>query len=691
MKTGFYPKIAWEGIKKNRRFYIPYILTCVGMVMMYYIIHHLAGMPSLRNMSGGNSVKLVLGFGCWIVALFALIFLFYSNSFLMRRRKKEFGLYNMLGMGKGNLCRLLLWESLILFLISMAGGLVCGILLSKTAELIMVRMLEGDVTYGMIIYADAFRDTWLVFAAIFALIFIKGLITVCKSGALTLAKSESVGEKPPKANYALGIAGALLLAAAYYIAVSIKNPFTAMAWFFIAVCLVIVATYLLFISGSVTLCRLLQKNKRYYYQKNHFVSVSSMVYRMKRNGAGLASICILSTMVLVIIMGAGTLYIGKEESLNAYYPHDISATVEYLPYMPWEEFTPEAESVKPYDEETLKDYCDRIDALLDEYNIEPENIEKVMSVTANGILKDGKLSFDPVDTQTMNYSVKIQLVPLSVYNACMNAQKTLENGEVFICCVSAKYDGSGIELPNGTVLTIKEQLSDIMGKDEATMTATPSVFIVTNDITSLAESINAELGRISSESRCGFKLGYAFDTDASAEKQSEIKEKIVELIQNYIGESVSYGYSVQCKQNERAEFYGIYGGIFLLGIFLSVVFIAATVLIIYYKQVTEGYEDEKRFEIMRNVGMSKEDIRKNVNSQMLTVFALPLVTAAVHTAFAFPIVQKMIEMFNLNNAALSLAVTAAAIVVFAVFYSAVYKITSNAYYAIVSGKSGEKN
>ena len=690
MKMGFYPKIAWDGIKKNRRFYIPYILTCVGMVMMYYIIHHLAGMPALRNMSGGNSVKLILGFGCWIVALFALIFLFYSNSFLMRRRKKEFGLYNMLGMGKGNLCRLLLWESLILFLISMAGGLVCGILLSKTAELIMVRMLEGDVTYGMIIYADAFRDTWFIFAAIFALIFIKGLITVSKSGAITLAKSESVGEKPPKANYVLGIAGALLLIVAYYIAVSIKNPLTAMVWFFIAVCLVIVATYLLFISGSVTLCRLLQKNKRYYYRKNHFVSVSSMVYRMKRNGAGLASICILSTMVLVIVMGAGTLYIGKEESLNTRYPHDISASIEYIPYV-FEGFDPENESIKPYEEESLNEYCGRIDAVLSEYGIETENVEQTLSVTANGVLKDGLLSFDPVDTQTMDYSVRIQLIPLSVYNACMNTNETLESGEVFIYCVSTNFDESSINLPDGTVLTVKEQLKSIMGSEDSIKYAISTVFIVTDEVEMLTEKFNAELSRISSGSRCRFKLGYAFDTNASAETQAELCEKITAEIQSYIGESGSYSYSVENKQAESADFYGIYGGIFLLGVFLSVVFIAATVLIIYYKQVTEGYEDEKRFEIMRNVGMSKEDIRKNVNSQMLTVFALPLITAAVHTAFAFPIVQKMIEMFNLNNALLSLAVTATAIVVFAVFYVVVYKITSNAYYAIVSGKSGKKN
>ena len=327
MRAGLYPKLAWDRIRKNKRFYLPYILTCIGMVMMFYIIHYLAAMPTIKDMPGGDTMEMVLGLGTWVVALFAVIFLFYTNSFLMRRRQKEFGLYNMLGMGKNHLSLLLLWENGILFVISMVGGLLGGILLSKMAELFMLMLLGGEVTYTLRIDPDAFGDTWVIFIPVFALIFLKGLIQIRRSSAIALIKSETVGEKPPKANYLFGIAGILILAGAYYIALSIKSPLIAMAWFFLAVCMVIVATYLLFISGSVMLCRLLQKNKHYYYKPNHFVSVSSMVYRMKRNGAGLASICVLSTMVLVIMMGAGSLYAGKEDSLNI---HSIGTDGEFL-------------------------------------------------------------------------------------------------------------------------------------------------------------------------------------------------------------------------------------------------------------------------------------------------------------------------------------------------------------------------
>ena len=330
MRANLYPKLAWDGIRKNKRFYLPYILTCIGMVMMFYIIHYLAAMPTLKEMPGGDSMTMVLGFGFWVIALFAVIFLFYTNSFLMRRRQKEFGLYNMLGMGKNHLSILLLWENGILFSVSMVGGLLSGILLSKLAELFMIMLMGGEATYTLRIDPKAFRDTWTIFIPVFAMIFVKGLIQIRRSSAVNLVKSDTVGEKPPRANYVLGIAGILILAGAYYIALSIKSPLIAMAWFFLAVCMVIVATYLLFISGSVMLCRLLQKNKRYYYKPNHFVSVSSMVYRMKRNGAGLASICILCTMVLVIMMGAGSLYVGQEESLNTRYPHEFAASVDFL-------------------------------------------------------------------------------------------------------------------------------------------------------------------------------------------------------------------------------------------------------------------------------------------------------------------------------------------------------------------------
>ena len=682
MKAGLYPKLAWDGIRKNKRFYLPYILTCIGMVMMFYIIHYLAAMPTLKDMPGGRTMEMVLGFGFWIVALFAVLFLFYTNSFLMRRRQKEFGLYNMLGMGKGHLSIVLFWENVLLFVISMVGGLLCGILLSKMAELCLVAVLNGVTDYALYINWDAFADTWIIFVPVFALIFIKSLIKIRKSSAVALLKSENVGEKPPKANYLFGIVGIVILAIAYYIAVSIENPLIAMAWFFIAVCLVIVGTYLLFISGSVMLCKLLQKNKRYYYQKNHFVSVSSMTYRMKRNGAGLASICILSTMVLVMMMGAGSLYFGKEDSLNTRYPTDINASIDFLS---------EGEE-HLYSSEKELAFLSRVDEVLEEYGVEPQNVEQILSSTVTGMLKDGKLILDrrlvnTADTETMDDVAQIILIPLSSYNRSYNAQETLGENEVIIQCVRRSYNDNTITLSDGTVWTVKKQIDDVISSGDAAMSMIPSVFVITNDIDKTLDTFNSELGDISEEYFCRLELSYAFDTAISNKEKMELGAAIEEAIRDMqiAGEGDFYSYGVECKEKERADYYGLFGGIFFLGIFLSIIFLAATVLIIYYKQVSEGYEDEARFGIMRKVGMTTTDIRKSINSQMLTVFFLPLITAVIHLGFAFPIVQKLLAMFNLRNTMLSLIVTGVAIVVFGIFYAIVYRITSNAYYSIVSG------
>lgn len=682
MRAELYPKLAWDGIRKNKRFYLPYILTCIGMIMMFYIIHYLAAMQTLSNMPGGGAMEAILGFGVWVIVLFAAIFLFYTNSFLMRRRQKEFGLYNMLGMGKNHLSILLFWENLILFIISMFLGLLGGILLSKMAELFLTMLIGGEVTYTLRIDMEAFKDTWIIFVSIFLLIFIKGLFQIRTLSAIALIKSENYGEKPPKANYLLGIVGIIILAVAYYIAISIKSPLNALSWFFIAVCMVIIATYLLFICGSVMLCKLLQKNKNYYYKPNHFVSVSSMAYRMKRNGAGLASICILSTMVLVIMMGSGSLYVGKEDSLNNRYPHDFTISVDYLT---------EGDS-QLYSKEKEDAFYAQIDNVLNNLNVPIQNKETSLSTNVTGLLYNGKLILDPytvdsANTDTMEYVTQIYLVSLDEYNQSMDTQKTLNNNEVFIYCVRRTYDNSTITLSDGTTLTVKEQLSNMMNTGESAMLIIPSVFIVTNDMDSLVKSFNKELGDMPQKYLCRLESSYLFDTDLSDKQQielaQEIHKQIIELDSS--DNSQYYSYSIECKAQERDEFYGTFGGIFFLGIFLSIIFLSATVLIIYYKQITEGYEDEARFEIMRKVGMTAQDIRNSINSQMLTVFFLPLATATIHTIFAFSIVQKLLAIFNLYNTALSLTVTLVTIVIFGIFYGIVYKITSNAYYTIVSG------
>ena len=527
MKMSLYPKLAWDGIRKNKRFYLPYILTCIGMIMMFYIIHYLAAMTILNDMPGGDTLTVVFGFGYWIVTLFASIFLFYTNSFLMRRRQKEFGLYNILGMGKGNLSILLLWESVILFVISMAGGLMGGILFAKMAELCLIMILNGEVTYDLRIDPEAFINTWIIFALIFAMIFVKGLMKIRKSSAVALLKSENIGEKPPRANYLLGIAGIVILAGAYYIALSIESPLIALAWFFIAVCMVIVATYLLFISGSVMLCKILQKNKSYYYKKNHFVSVSSMVYRMKRNGAGLASICILSTMVLVMMMGAGSLYFGKEDSLNTRYPKDIAVSVDFLSDDEKSEYTEEKEAY----------FIQQVDAVLENHGVTPQNVEQYVSTSVAGLLKDGKLVVDrrlvnSADTQTMDDVAQIYLIPLSSYNRCMGTQETLEENEVLLHCVRRTYDDPTIELNDGTIWTVKKHVDRVMGGGDAAMNMVPSVFVITNDVLQAIDSFNTELDDISETYLCRLEVSYAFDADIAPEAEIRLGDAIRERIRD---------------------------------------------------------------------------------------------------------------------------------------------------------------
>lgn len=324
MKTGFYPRLALDGIRKNKKLYIPYILTGMCMVMMYYVIMFLQFSKNIRSAVESVTVTTVLALGSWVIAIFSCIFLFYTNSFLMKRRKKEFGLYNILGMDKNNLGKIIFWETAVIWAITLVGGLGLGIAFSKLAELAMLSVLQLETNYSFTISSQGLGMSAIIFSVIYLLLLLNSIRQIRHSAAVSLIKSENTGEKPPKANWLFGIAGIVLLAVAYYIAVTIKEPIQAITLFFVAVIMVIVATYLIMISGSVLFCRILQRKKSYYYKPNHFVSVSSMTYRMRRNGAGLASICVLATMVLVMLSSTASLYFGAEDAIVSRYPRDIN-------------------------------------------------------------------------------------------------------------------------------------------------------------------------------------------------------------------------------------------------------------------------------------------------------------------------------------------------------------------------------
>lgn len=679
MKKGFYSKLAWTGIRKNKKLYTPYILTCIGMVMMFYIVSFLSISDILNSMPGGDTMQMMLGFGCGVIGVFALIFLFYTNSFLVRRRKKEFGLYNILGMGKWNLARVLLWESLIIAGISLAIGLFFGIVFSKFAELAMINILSAEITFSLTIAPQAIIQTLALFAGIFLLILLNTLRQIHLTNSIELLHSENVGEKPPKANWFFALAGVVILGGAYYLAVSIEDPIMAMLWFFVAVIMVIVATYLLFISGSVAVCRILQKKKNYYYKANHFVSVSSMAYRMKRNGAGLASICILCTMVLVMVSSTVCLYIGTEDSLRAYYPRNICLDTQ-------------ASKISTIDSETTDRIRELSDQVLLENGQEGKNTLDYRVAEFPGYISDGVVQTDQSSVPTFQLSTysdvwQVFVISLDDYNRLMGQQETLRDDEVLIyTTIENGYTEETIAIDDAKPMKVKKAVTHFTDNGIDAVETVPSLYIFVPDFEQyLAPLMDAtdDNGNPAIE----LHWFYGFDLECD----DEIQIQIYRQIQNGLGQlsfsSEDDSFVIQCESvaNERQVFYGLYGGLFFLGILLGVVFIFAAVLIIYYKQISEGYEDQSRFEIMQKVGMTQKDIRKSINSQVLTVFFLPLIAAGIHLCFAFPLISKLLTLFNLTNLYLLILTTIACYLIFTLFYMLVYKITSKAYYSIVSG------
>ena len=683
MKKGLYRRLAWTGIKNNGKLYIPYILTCIGTVMMCYIISFLSTSSTFAAIRGGDTVQVFLGMGFGVMAVFSLIFLFYTNSFLIRRRKKEFGLYNILGLGKRYLAKVMILETLMIAGITISGGLFLGILLSKFSELFMIKVLGGTGSYTFIIDPVSVKNTVLLFLGIFLLVFLNTLRQIHLTNSIQLLHSEQSGEKPPKANWLAAALGVLLLGGAYYLAVTIQDPVTAIAVFFLAVVMVIVATYLLFIAGSVALCRVLQKNKRYYYKTNHFVSVSSMVYRMKRNGAGLASICILCTMVLVMISSTTCLYVGAEDSLRNRYPRNISLDV----------ILDETEFFEGAHTEAAKD---RIRTVLDRNGVEEEDVLEYRTAAFGARIQGDQINLDQEDlASTVNTEDiwQIFLVSVSDYNRLMGKNEELSPGEAIVYTTKEMtYDEDEIHIGDLETLKIAGHADGFVDNSVDSMQIFPTMYLFVPDIKEIIEPLKDLTWGSNDEPLLSLHWYYGFDLPCEDEVQMRIQDQITHQISELtssMDESTYFRYSLEGVARERADFYGIYAGLFFLGIFLGIVFVFAAVLIIYYKQVSEGYEDQSRFDIMQKVGMTKKEIRKSINSQILTVFFLPLLMAGLHLGFAFPLIKKMLLIFGLTNTSLLIITTVSCYLVFALFYMLVYRITSGSYFTIVSGMRSE--
>lgn len=659
-----YPRLAAGGIRRNGKLYVPYIMTCSLMTMMFYIVNFLSDNPFLDGMKGGSMMKQMMRIGIVIMAIFAAIFLFYTNSFLVKGRKREFGLYNVLGMGKRNIAAVMTWETLFVYLISMAAGMGAGVLFSKLAELLAVKIIRGEAQYQFSVSGGAVAATLIVFAVIFLLIYLNVLRQVFFSKPIELLHSENAGEKPPKANWFLAVLGALLLGAAYYMAITIEEPTTALLAFMLAVVLVILATYLLFIAGSVVVCRGLQKNKNYYYRTEHFISVSQMKYRMKKNGAGLASICILSTMVLVTVSSTTCLYMGAGHMMEQRYPRDIVASVQDHP------------------RERIPEFRSDVEAFLDGEGVSAENILAYSYVNLSGAVVGDRFDMTLANAENVNLDTRsVYVVPVADYNALYGTDITLADDEAAVYFKGRGFDYDRIQLDDWGSFKIAKRLDkfDITGMDSATVY--DSIYLFVNSYDTL-RSLQEHQNRITEEhggyiAECMYYFG--FDLDES----DDVKLDVYGQLSGWLAQKYEK-YMLECRAAELNDYYGIYGGLFFLGIVFGGVFILAAVLIMYYKQVSEGYGDRARFDILRKVGMNDREIRRSVNSQVLTVFFAPLIAAGVHMAFAFPILTRLLGLFSMRDTGFLASVTLVCYCVFALIYVLIYALTSRSYYRIVS-------
>lgn len=677
-KPLLYPKLAWQGIRKNAETYLPYLLMGILMVGVSYIMNYLTRPALMGALSMGGTTLMVLQMGKIVISVFSVIFLYYCNSFLIRRRMKEFGLYNILGMGKGNIARVMLWETLLTALLVFAGGLLLGLSLSRLVEMALINLLHADYTVPMeLFYPDGVTWVLLLFGGIYVLILLANLLRMRLSNPVALLKSENTGEKPPKANWFFGLIGLLILLSAYYVAAVSQSPLEALIFFFIAVLMVIVATYLLLVSGSVTLCRMLRRNKRYYYQTRHFISVSAMAYRMKRNGAGMATICILCTMVLVILTSTVCLYGGTDSMVDAICPQDINLTI----------------GLEARDgEENWK----RLDAMqqmaldvTEEMGLTPENITSQRALVATGKVQNGDYGII-TDADSLKANVlELTVYPLSVYEQATGETVTLADRELLYASFKTNETFSSMSFygsaPYRMIHAEKELPKRLLSADYRS--AWGCLVVFTNDAEAFRREITALVGKNSGEAMMMDRLALHFDL--ASEADTDTQEKLVKTLRSEAMKSTGkdfYGMSslsVDTRALCRMDYLSLFGGLFFLGMVLGPLFSIAAVLIMYYKQISEGYEDAERFAVMRKVGLTDAEIRRSVNSQVLTVFFAPLLMAGLHMLFAMPMIRLILGAFGLHNDSLFYGIGIGCYVVFAVIYALMYLLTSRRYYRIV--------
>ncbi|GAB6108448.1 FtsX-like permease family protein [Fusibacter bizertensis] len=654
MNKTFYIKLAFSNLRKNARLFAPYILMNIGIITMFYIMHAIASNEGLKSMPGSSSLKIMLGFGTYVIAIFSAIFMFYTNSFLIKRRKKEIGLYSILGMGKRHIGVMLLLEAIFIAVICISIGLVSGIVLSKLMFLILLKILSFSVAFNFSISMASVSLTVIYFSTIFLVTLVYNLGHIHLSNPIQLLKGSSVGEKEPKTKWIMTLIGLISLGSGYILALTVKAPLQALFIFFIAVILVMIGTYFLFIAGSIAALKLLKKNKSFYYKSKHFTSISGMIYRMKQNAVGLANICILSTAVLVTLSTTVSLYVGMEDVLGTQFPYDI----EINNYETNDTIISDLnKSVDLHAEKNNVTIIDRFGYRLKSFAADKDNTN--LSRTTQ---------FEDSDK-----NVFTTLVTVQDYNQMTGESIALEDDQILIFSNLENYGFDQISINQHTFNIVKE-LDTFAGMKKATQSLATNYYIVVKDL-SVMDSITSTFPE---DADTRLKYSLTFNTTGDSDNLNAFNLALVNEIKN--GDSNTY---VQSKLLNKSDFFSIYGGFFFIGIFLGALFLMATVMIIYYKQVSEGYDDKVRFEIMQKVGMSIAEIKRTIKTQIVMVFFLPLLFAIIHIAFAFNVITKLLFIFSFTNVPLFIVCTLGTIFTFGLIYLLVYLLTARAYYRII--------
>jgi putative ABC transport system permease protein len=662
MNKLFYAKLAAVNIKKNGRIYTPYILTCIFTVAMFYILLFISLNKGISEMPGAIYISTLMMLGTIVIGIFSVIILLYTNSFLMKRRKKEIGLYNILGMGKNHIARVLSVEIMYVALISIIAGLFAGILLSKLMLALLLKMLLFRIPFGFEVSPAAVIITAALFAGIFLLTLLLNLGRIHISKPIELLYGGNVGEKEPKTKWLLAVIGFLTLGAGYTIALTIKNPLSALQLFFFAVILVIIGTYCLFTSGSIALLKALRSNKKYYYKPKHFTSVSGMLYRMKQNAVGLANICILSTMVLVMLSTTVSLYLGMNDALRNRFPRNIEITSDHIT------------------QEQSDAVAMKADALLKSSGIAVNNVSryryKVFACSESG----SQLAMTSEYASGYSKDLVVYFIPLADYNALQGTSEVLSGGELLAYAPNADFHEENITF-GSLKYHVKATLRSLNVEENFLLSTNKSFFFIIPDEQAIKDIYNSWTNGSGTWKEPAYYFG--FDAAADGSSQIALASQLTNAVSNDDSKKGAL-INVASAEGNKDMFLYMYGGLFFLGIFLGALFIMATVIIMYYKQISEGYDDKKRFEIMQKVGLSRDEVKRTIRSQVLTVFFLPLIAAAIHILAAFKMITKLLYILDLTNVRLFAECTLGTFILFAAVYAIVYAMTAKAYYKIVS-------